>query len=209
MSSTKFLDPPVLRLESSDVLVGEDGPWQANACVQWSVDQGMQAEGYRIAAQRLAERAPHWHEQDFLLYPIVFLYRHYVELELKGLIAMGQRLAGDSVAVPEVHDLRRLWSIAKPHISREMDPRDRGLRKQIVQVERVIGELAALDPRSTAFRYATDVHEGRPLPNGAHRLNLQQFAATMAKLGQGLDDLGIGMGLSLEQLQEMAEYYGP
>jgi hypothetical protein len=169
----------------------------------------MQAEGYRIAAERLAEHAPEWHEQDFLLYPIVFLYRHYVELRLKDLIGLGQRLAHEIVAVPETHDLLGLWGITKPHLERELDPADTDRRREIAQMQRVIQELAALDPHGTAFRYATDAHGGRPLPDGASRLNLRQFATTMTKLARALDDTGNWMHICLEHLQDMAESYGP
>jgi len=209
MESSAFLDPDLPHLAATDALVSEDGPWQANACVQWSVEQDMQAEGYRIAAERLAEHAPQWHEQDFLLYPIVFLYRHYVELRLKDLIGLGQRLAHETVAVPETHDLRRLWGTAKPHLERELDPADRNRRREITEMQRVIQELAALDPRGTAFRYATDAHGGRPLPNGARHLNLHHFSTTMTKLARALDDTGNWMHICLEHLQDMADHYGP
>lgn len=203
------MEPDLAPLAATDLLVGEEGPWQANACVQWSVEQDMQAEGYRIAAERLAEHAPHWHEQDFLLYPIVFLYRHYVELRLKDLIGLGQRLAQETLLVPEGHDLIRLWGVAKPHLERELDPDDGDRSVEIAQMERVIEELAALDPRGTAFRYATGAHGGRPLPDGASRLNLQQFATTMTKLARALDDTSGWMHVCLEQLQDMAAYYSP
>jgi hypothetical protein len=209
MESSAYLDPDLPPLATTDVLVGEEGPWQANACVQWSVEQDMQAEGYRIAAERLADHAPQWHEQDFLLYPIVFLYRHYVELRLKNLIALGQQLAQQDVEVPETHDLRRLWVIAKPHLERELDPADANSSREIAQIQRVIEDLAALDPRGTAFRYATNTHGGRPLPDDASRLNLQQFATTMTKLARALDEADNWMHICLERLHDMIEYYDP
>jgi hypothetical protein len=189
-------------------LIGEAGPWQANACVQWSVDQEMQADGYRIAARRLAERAPEWFEQDFLLYPIIFLYRHYVELRLKNLIALGQKLSDEPVNVPEVHDLVKLWAKAKPRLLHEVNTDD-DIVREIPHAERVIADLAALDPRGTAFRYATNVHGGRPLPDGLVRLNLHQFASTMDKLGRTLDDISNWLDMCLDHEREMAEEFIP
>lgn len=209
MDDSALLDPRVPVLTSVDLLVGEDGPWQANACVRWRLDQGMQADGYRMAAGRLAENAPVWHEQDFLLYPIVFLYRHYVELRLKEVIGLGQKLAHERVAVPEIHDLLTLWAKAKPYIERDLDAGDSDRTDEIGHVERLIREFAALDPRGTAFRYATEVHGGRPLPGERVRLNLYQFADTMDKLGYALDATTNWMHMCLETEHEMAEWFGP
>jgi hypothetical protein len=109
--------------------------------------------------------------------------------------------------VPEIHDLIRLWDIAKPHLEREVDPDDTNRSREIAEMQRVIRDLAALDPRGTAFRYATNAHGGRPLPDGASRLNLHQFAITMAKLARALDDTGNWMHVCLEHFQDMIECY--
>jgi len=209
MDDSWFAETDIKALASTDVLVGEDGPWQANACLQWLVDQDVQAEGYRAAAERLAAGAPGWHEQDSLLYPIVYLYRHYVELRLKDLMALDQRLAGEPLVIPETHDLVNLWGSVKPALLREVEAGDRERKREIRQIERVIKELAALDPRGTAFRYRTDAHGGRPLPDGASRLNLHQFASTMAKPGRALDEMSNWFDILLEREREMASEFGP
>ena len=55
------------------------------------------AQGYRIAAEILAEQARERGQEAFLFYPIVFLSRHHVELMLKNLI-----VAFDEVSVRRV-----------------------------------------------------------------------------------------------------------
>ncbi len=44
-------------------------------------------EGYRRGARLLVEHVDeHARDQDFLVYPIMFLYRHHIELALKNII---------------------------------------------------------------------------------------------------------------------------
>jgi hypothetical protein len=82
-SAVGFAPPP----RKSDVLFGSGADWQANACVK-SIDATMAyQDGYRRAALHLAEYVCEvGHGQDYLVYPIVYLYRHHIELTLKSII---------------------------------------------------------------------------------------------------------------------------
>src|SRR5882724_8747168 len=50
------------------------------------------SEGYRMAARQLTEgieaKGERSSDQDYLVYPIIFLYRHHLELVLKRLTGM-------------------------------------------------------------------------------------------------------------------------
>ena len=59
------------------------------ACLNasWGSDQAAYTEGYRRGARLLVEYvAENARDQDFLVYPILFLYRHHIELALKNLV---------------------------------------------------------------------------------------------------------------------------
>ena len=72
----------------SDVLFGSGTDWQANACVNGIDDLAAYQNGYRRAALHLAEYVcDAGRGQDFLVYPIVYLYRHHIELTLKSIIS--------------------------------------------------------------------------------------------------------------------------
>jgi hypothetical protein len=74
-----FLPPP----RKSDVLFGSGTDWQTNACVNGIGDSVAYQDGYRRAALQLAEYVcDAGRGQDFLVYPIVYLYRHHIELAL-------------------------------------------------------------------------------------------------------------------------------
>src|SRR5260370_16784696 len=82
-----------LLFRSISVGEGEDQSWETNACLRGATDYAY-AEGYRLAARLIADHVieKRW-DTDFLVYPIVFLYRHNVELQLKRLIPQGAFLA--------------------------------------------------------------------------------------------------------------------
>ena len=60
--------------------------WKNNACLR-DGDEYAYREGYRRGAQLLVQAVGESaRDQDFLVYPIVFLYRHHIELVLKRVI---------------------------------------------------------------------------------------------------------------------------
>jgi hypothetical protein len=60
--------------------------WKNNACLR-NGDEYAYREGYRKGAQILVRAVEETQsDQDFLVYPIVFLYRHHIELALKRVI---------------------------------------------------------------------------------------------------------------------------
>ncbi len=58
-------------------------------------------------------------DQDFLVYPIVYLYRHHVELILKAIVGIAAALLDRELTEADRkalggHALGRLWDIARP-----------------------------------------------------------------------------------------------
>jgi hypothetical protein len=156
-------------------------------------------EGYRLAAEFLIERiADTGFDQDFLVYPICFLYRHYVELSLKDIIGTGQELVDEDSAPPGGHELRRLWAKARIHIEREFS----GEISQLNRADELVAELAGTDPTSQTFRYRVD-NRGRAHLAGQEVLNLGQFAEAMRELSLFLEGCGCGLGEHLSIKQDL------
>ena|SRR6185295_9290413 len=66
-------------------------------------------EGHRRGARRLAEHVcENVRDQDLLVYPIVFLYRHHVELALKRLIELAADLAEEELDHKTSIDIAKL-----------------------------------------------------------------------------------------------------
>lgn len=76
---------------------GDD--WENNSIIRRSTSNQwlFYVEGYRIAAERLVDNVLTTQtERDTLIYPIVFLYRHYIEIQLKEIIIIGSEYLGKS-----------------------------------------------------------------------------------------------------------------
>lgn len=79
-------------------------------------------EGYRLAAELLTNHVESQNRNhDFLVYPICYLYRHHLELQIKQIIYVGRRLLDKSGGHPTHHKLSDLWPLAKG-LLREAEP---------------------------------------------------------------------------------------
>jgi hypothetical protein len=129
--------------------------WRLNAALMHGYGDRWLAYaiGYKRAADILvssvAETGRH---QDVLVYPVVFLYRQYLELTLKNLIRKSRMLLDDGHANDDLdsHDLRKYWEITHKLLVRLADGK---ASRRLVRVERLIDELCRHDPASFSFRY--------------------------------------------------------
>jgi HEPN domain-containing protein len=117
------------------------------------------AEAFKLGAETLLR---HVFESrmhlDLLIFPVVFLYRQYVELRLKELIEVTRHLDTED---RQTHDLARLWRKVRPELE-QLFP---GSIDHLDAAEQKISELAALDPRSFTFRYPQDRTGNATLPS--------------------------------------------
>src|SRR5712691_2566119 len=103
-------------------VAGED--WYHNACLSFMSDSfGLYIMGYKEAGDRLVLSAMEDRSHlDFLVYPIVFLYRQYLELSLKYLVREGNRLldfeSGSKTGFPGSHRFETLWPECKAVLSK-------------------------------------------------------------------------------------------
>jgi hypothetical protein len=106
--------------------------------------------GYKYAGDVLVQKAVEdCSDQDNLIYPAIFCYRHYIELALKDVVESYGDFAG--ITIEKNHKLPDLWSafltIAEKFGNSRSAP-------EAIAVGNCIAELADLDATSTAFRYA-------------------------------------------------------
>jgi hypothetical protein len=115
--------------------------------------RGAQAVGYREAAETLIEMiiGKQYPTSRALLHPLLFLYRHSVELRLKRLIE-DYGTSGPSTR----HELRILWPACKEIIARYTTG------TEIDKAGKLIEELRDVDDSSQTFRYAT-TKQGAPI----------------------------------------------
>lgn len=132
-------------------------------------------EGYKSAAETLVDSARQGRAQrDVLVYPIVFLYRHCLELQLKYII----NNYGHHVGVEPVwndHDLSNLWKkfllVLEGFGTEDPDNADS-------IVGEIVAQFAKVDPRSFSYRYPRDT-KGKPIPLGQNELDLESLKDVM------------------------------
>ena len=167
--------------QKGDQLVSTTGGHGLNAWFSGRTDLVAHVEGYKRAADLIwqqIELEPRAAAIDFLVFPMVFLYRHYVELCLKDVIAAGIYLESGSGSYPATHNLSELWKLARGHLER-IGP---GCSDETLDsITALIGQFDQLDPGSFTFRYPISKALAPVLPpNGS--LNLALFHEGMEKI---------------------------
>jgi len=133
-------------------------------------------EGYKLAADLLVEQAgaEAWRRRK-LVYPIVFCYRHFLELTLKAVLNQYGSM-GNIASDWKHHRLEDLWSDFRK-LLRNLDadyPEEQGTKA----VEHCIAEFAKIDPISDTFRYETS-RKGQPFKTDHEMIDLWQLRAGM------------------------------
>lgn len=180
------------------------------ACLNFTHDApwGGYAEGFkRLADVGVAHIERTGRDHDYLIYPILFGYRHYVELSLKEVIRDARQLLDKDGGVPETHNLAHLWNTAEPLLN-QITKGSETLR----DVRECIAHFARLDPVSEAFRYPVKKTGELTLPEELHNLDLGQARAVMERLAGFLDaarmHTSVELENKLEYLAEMQREYG-
>lgn len=83
-----------------------------------------------------------------MIYPILFVYRHAIELAIKWILTMYGGYGPNDIAH---HDLWQLWKLCREVIDAAGDGDG-----TIDTVEQIVKEMHDLDKSALAFRYGTD-----------------------------------------------------
>ncbi|HCP5802507.1 TPA: hypothetical protein OEI51_004771 [Escherichia coli] len=180
-------------------LLASDSDWHNNACLNYMPDHGTAyTEGYRRAADILINHIDEsGRDQDFLVYPVLFLYRHHLELLIKQIIGLALALAEDPDKhqyKKDDHNLNNLWPLAQKLIL-EVDDSYRPSDFKIVK--EVVKALHQADERATDFRYARR-NDGTRSLEGIHYVNPRRFGEKMGEASDLLDGVDNGLRYLLD-----------
>jgi hypothetical protein len=201
--------PKIDELTASDRLFAAgDKDWMSNACLNFGDPEIGYVDGFRKAADLAVEHVlVTGHDQDYLVYPVVFGYRQYLELRLKGLLRDASRLLDRASPSPKLlgqHKLSPLWNELHPlleAIFADDNSEQRGLIGERIE------EFSEMDPDSFSFRYATTKAGTQSLPRDLWHINLGRLRMIMEKMAAILDGADNGISVHLEHKAEMREYY--
>jgi hypothetical protein len=134
--------------------------------------------GYFNAARALLEGPNDGFFLTFAIYPVLFLYRHYIELEIKNLMMECERIL--QIPIPEFgsdHHLLSLWGKLK-----QMLPPNHSALENAVQIERILTQFTAIDPKSMDTRYGLR-RDLRTAPmNDPVKIGISQLRQAMDRL---------------------------
>lgn len=164
-----------------DNLFVEAEDWWMNACLNWYNDPTeLYIVGYKEAADSLVDSiANRKGSADSLIFPIVFLYRHYVEIRLKSLLHDGSRLLDRDYKQKSEHQLSKLWPKVRSILD-ELWPNEEG--EDLKAMDSLIAQFEEVDPQSTTFRYPKDFDGNNSLKLDVPRVNLRNLAEVVGAM---------------------------
>jgi hypothetical protein len=150
-----ILNGKMRQLKGDDQLFVEAEDSRMNACLDWYHDPTeLYIIGYKEAGDSLVNSvADRSGTADSLIFPIVFLYRHYIELRLKSLLNDGSRLLDKEHKQKPEHQLSKLWPKVR-NILVELWPDEN--KDDLAVFDSLINQFEQVDPHSTTFRYPKD-----------------------------------------------------
>lgn len=143
------------------------------------------SRGYFHAVERLVESIENKPSSlDVLVYPLIFLGRHGVELSLKHLASVLPLIWDQPSQYLKSHNILKNWEIVKGYLvqRKEFDPDGTG----IPYVENTIIELQGFDPLGEKFRYPSD-KKGKRYLQETSVVNIQSFANQIIDVSFGFD----------------------
>jgi len=163
--------------------------------------------GYLLAAQKLVRCVYDEGQQDFLVFSIVYLYRHHVELLLKRLIRLAADLAAEALTEQfekhlGQHRIGQLWEDFKQLTGRDKFRASCALvlrPEDVAGIDSYIKQISHVDPDAQAFRYPLNTKGENSLPETLQSINIAVFSDHMDRLCAHLD----GIDSYLDHLREL------
>jgi hypothetical protein len=169
-----------------------DSPWfdpvghaGERALLRWAghkPDWTGYAIGYRRAFERLVDSVGTAGGHDTLVFPIVWLSRHAIEVSLKALIVSFHEELGEANHLEHKHNLVRLRHVAEESLRRLWTTTD---ENQLSVTRQAIAEISELDPDGTGFRYP-ERRDGTATTT-AEAINLDVVAGVVREVLAALD----------------------
>jgi hypothetical protein len=164
--------------------------------------------GYKEAADEVLQQAltsNNIARLDTHIFPILFLYRQYIELELKWIILVygeGDKASKGKLIKKMSHDLMELWNEAKRIILENASSEE---QEDIDTVQDYIEQFHKLDETSFSFRYPITKGLDQIL-TGQHRINLRILHQRMDELFHFFNGVDGKLSSIRDYKQEMEQW---
>ena len=169
------------------------------------------ADGFKRAAELLITHVKDIYDINTVIFPILALYRQYVELTLKEIISYGQYLEGHEIKQGG-HHLLNLWATAKTYTNKHY----KSLSKtKLERIDKLLNDLYEIDPTSEATRYPCVKSKTAPggltpsfAPN-TKPINLEELHNAINELSELFEEITTYMSVCEDLHAEfMSDCYG-
>lgn len=172
-------------------------------------DFGAYARGYHHSAKLLSEKfLAQSGYRDYEGYPIVFLYRHSFELNLKNIIYWGVRLSNfkNEILDIKLHNTHNLIELAKisSKILFKIFPDDMELHEFCNTFIRIAKEFTDLDKDSYSYRYPIDV-KGNCSTDKHQVVNITSLSKCMGEIQSSMEAINFGLDIETSNYEEIFE----
>lgn len=144
------------------------------------------ATSYKIAGEAIAEKISLDKSNiDYLVYPLVYLYRQYFELRIKEILVTSQGYSNEKIEILFNHDLLKAWQNCKTWIK---TIRPEVTSAELENVETVLIDFNKYDQGSFSFRYPFD-KKNKPTLNSLNYINVKLFLESITLSISFLEDI--------------------
>jgi len=136
-----------------------------------------------------------------LVYPMVFLYRHYIELQLKEIILNARNFLDINEKFPKGHDIKELWAMCMGllrEIDKVLDPQFTAsdgygdILNAYRALEADLKIFWEIDPDSESFRYPVD-SRGNPIVANLEAVDFKTIKELIGRIDQELGGISSGI----------------
>jgi hypothetical protein len=160
---------------------------------------------YQEAVNLLVDHMVKTKKRNFLVFPTIFLFRHYIELSLKEIIINNWEYLDISKPFPSGHSIDYLWKICRECLDKVDADIDPGIisseerKKQLDDLEADLKKFSEIDPDSEHFRYPVD-KKGNAIEINEKLLIevLRELPEMTQRISENLDGIGSGIQAILQ-----------
>lgn len=156
---------------------------------------------YEVAVDTLEQAATEADRRDPFVLPLMFLWRHLLEITLKDLIRdfhglFFQDLTGAEAKELTRHDLRMLWKIARSKVRLLGCETD-----ELSNIEAILDEVQGVDPYADGFRY--------PFRRNGESKSLADLPATidLAAISESLREVYNFLSAGFNEIQRRNDFF--
>jgi hypothetical protein len=169
--------------------------------------------GYKHAADILVDKIiDNTSIKELLSFPIIFLYRHFIELSLKSIIRDGYQLYDIQSDYRQIHSLEELWKDCRSIIKKIWPNGD---DEPLDAAGNIINEFSKIDSSSYETRYPEPkkTKEGKGKKDniftmeGISNINLKNMKELMEKMDNYLGSIDEAISIELLELKDNESDY--